>query len=89
MSEHKERFYKPRWGLLWHAKNRLSGCREHLMFENCELLMFTRRSDARAFAHQKYGYIKTRHDLRVEPHGWRMPRPIKILGVLTDGWRDE
>ena len=66
MNQQKALFYMPRWGLLWYSKTRLDGLQEHLMFENRELLIFRRRSDARAYANQKYGYIKTRKDLRAE-----------------------
>ncbi len=79
-----ETFFTPKWGLLWHSKDRLDGVREHLIYENCVPMIFQRRSEARAYATQRYGYIKTRKDLRSEPCGWRLPIPVHVLGIL---WR--
>lgn len=70
-----------KWGLLWHSKNRTDGLQEHLLWENGNVPMFQTRHEARQFSHKKYGYILTRPDLRQEPHGWRMPRPVKIIGI--------
>lgn len=66
------------WGLLWRSKNRLSGVSEHLLYENCLPLLFATKKEARAYAERNYGYIKTRPDLRQEPHGWRMPEPVRV-----------
>ena len=67
-----------RWGALWHSNNRLDGMREHLCFENCLPVLFVTRKQCRAWITKTHGYIKTRRDLRDEPHGWRMPRPVRV-----------
>ena len=41
-------------------------------------LSFKTRKDAEGFIKDRFGYIKTRPDLRAEPHGWKMPKPVKI-----------
>jgi hypothetical protein len=66
------------WGLLWRSCSFLDGRREHLIREDCLVKMFRTRREARAYAQEKYGYIKTREDLRREPHGWRMPAPVRV-----------
>ena len=67
------------WGLEWYSRNALNGETRHLMWERPLVpLLFLTRADARAYAVQRYGYIKTRPDLRREPHGWRLPRPVRV-----------
>lgn len=71
-----------RWGLQWRERSRLDGYREHIVCENCMPALFHTREQARAYAKQHYGYIAERPDLQAEPHGWKMPRPIKLtIGV--------
>lgn len=71
----KESLYK-KWGLLWRSKDS-----KYLMWDDCKLLMFNTRVEVRNYANEKYGYIKTRKDLRVEPHCWRMPVPVKLVSI--------
>lgn len=72
-----------RWGLLWHSKNYLDGERKHIMFENCQPLLFKTRREARAYADKRYGYIRGAADLKAEPHGWRFPRAIRVEVSLS------
>ena len=74
----KPRTFSTRWAVLWRSKNMLDGLTEHLMFHGCSPVMFFTRRAARAWIAQEYGYIRTRPDLRREPHGWRMPQPIRV-----------
>lgn len=67
-----------RWGALWHSKNHRDGITEHLCFQNCLPILFTTRRQCRDWIRTRYGYIKKRADLRKEPHGWRIPRPMKV-----------
>ena len=67
-----------KWGLLWRSENLLDGKVEHLMSEDGKLLYFSTRQSARDYAHLRWGYIKKRPDLQAEPHGWKMPKPVKI-----------
>jgi hypothetical protein len=34
------------------------------------------------YAEEKWGYIKKRDDLRAEPHGWRMPRAVRVTVTI-------
>ena len=40
--------------------------------------LFLTRVSALAAIEKKYGYIRTREYLRIEPHGWHMPIPVKV-----------
>jgi len=66
------------WGALWHSKCKLDGVTEHLMNENCLPVLFRTRQDARDWIESNFGYIKTRMDLRREPHGWRLPKAVQV-----------
>ena len=75
-----------RWGAMWHSSNRLNGVTEHLICMDCVPVIFGTRQQARGYIESLYGYIKTRKDLRVEPHGWRMPRPVRVEVRVITGW---
>jgi len=66
-----------RWGLLWRSLDS-----EHVMWHDLKPLLFQTRSEARAWSSERYGYIRTRQDLRRAPHGWRVPQPVLIDVVL-------
>jgi hypothetical protein len=73
-----------RWGILWRSRNRLNGRCEHLIYDgNCEPILKKTRREARALINERYGYIKDRPDLRREPHGWKIPIPIKVMGIIS------
>lgn len=72
------RSYDVRWAILWHSRNRLDGLSEHFLWNGAGPILFRTREDARAYIRTLYGYIKDRPDLRSEPHGWRLPRAVKV-----------
>lgn len=41
-------------------------------------LTFKTKREAAGFIKERYGYIATRPDLRREPHGWKMPAPVRV-----------
>jgi len=67
-----------RWGVLWRSNNRLDGVREHLIYDSRIPLLFITRREARKFIAERYGYLRARPDLKAEPHGWKMPIPVKV-----------
>jgi len=68
-----------RWGVEWHSQNALDGVSRHLMFmEPNRPALFGTRREAREWISEKYGYIRLRRDLREEPHGWRLPRAVRV-----------
>lgn len=67
-----------RWGLLWRSHSKLEGTTEFLIYQDLMPALFLTRKEAREFADEHYGYIRTRADLRAEPHGWKMPIPVRV-----------
>jgi len=74
-----------RWGVLWRQSNALDGKREHLCFENLLPVLFVTRAKARAWADDRFGYIRTRPDLKAEPYGWKMPIPVRVSVSVSAG----
>ncbi len=67
------------WAIKWRSENLLDGKREYLMgCQNVAPRLFKTRATARAYVKHYYGYIATRPDLKAEPHGWKMPTPVKV-----------
>jgi len=67
-----------RWGALWRSKCSLDGERKHVMFHKGLPALFDTRKEAAAWIKETHGYIAKRQDLRTEPHGWRMPLPVRV-----------
>ena len=72
------------WGLEWRSNNVLDGERKYLIYQDTLPCMFKTRREARCYLRDRYGYIRTRPDLRVEPHGWKMPRVTKLIVKAYD-----
>ena len=72
------------WGILWRSNNRLNGRLEYLMGCGAPYLFLSRR-EARDLIERKWGYIRNRPDLRSEPYGWRMPKPVKVEVRVMEG----
>lgn len=67
------------WAAEWYSKNILDGVSRHLIYDPVGVpKLFTTRKEAREYIEQTHGYIKRRPDLRAEPFGWRLPRPIRV-----------
>ena len=79
------------WAIKWRSKNKLDGETEQLIgrfhkfsknepdfLSGYNIMTFTTRDQARKFIKEHYNYIKDRPDLRKEPHGWKMPIPVKV-----------
>jgi len=76
------------WAGLWYSRNKLDGITKHLLYENCLPKLFKTRRETISYIRSKYGYIRSRDDLRREPFGWRMPRAIRVSIIAsqsTDG----
>ena len=83
------------WGiqLVWSAKSLdgakklLAGCanvKRPPELAKAVCYMFATRKAARDHINKEWGYIKTRQDLREYPHGWLMPRPVRITVSITE-----
>jgi hypothetical protein len=66
------------WGLVWRSCNALDGEQRHLICEAGLPLLYRTRRAALADAELRFGYIRRRPDLQAEPHGWRMPRAVRV-----------
>lgn len=71
--------YLNKWGILERSRNKLDGYREHLMHEDGgKVALFQTRKQAQDYAERHLGYLRNRPDLRAEPHGWMLPKPIRL-----------
>lgn len=66
------------WGALWRSRSSLDGPCSHIINVACLPVLFRTRQEAKDFIDKNYGYIKIRRDLREEPHGWRIPVPVRV-----------
>ncbi len=67
------------WAGQWYSRNKLDGITKHILYnEHCLPALFRTRRECREYIKEKYGYIKDREDLREEPHGWRLPKTVKV-----------
>ena len=72
------------WVAKWRSNNKLDGKKEHIIYENLYPALFRTRRECREFIEKKYGYIRERLDLQLEPHGWMMPVPAKAkIEIVT------
>lgn len=63
-----------RWALLW----RSTGGQHLLRGGDCNVMLFRTRQQARDHRDEKYGYIRDRPDLRRAPHGWKLPKVLRV-----------
>jgi len=74
----KEMKQTTRWGGMWRSENRLDGKTRGLLFDDCLPVLRCTRREMREYIEKRYGYIRKRPDLRSEPHGWKMPIPVRV-----------
>lgn len=74
-----------RWAALWTSRNLLDGETRHFLRDGGGLPeLFKTRKDCRAWIRLHYGYIASRPDLRTEPHGWRVPRAVRVHVTIEE-----
>ena len=74
------------WAAKWRSENTLDGKSEYLLRwtigDVSMVRLFRTREVARSYIRSEFGYIRSRPDLRAEPHGWKMPVAVKVeVGV--------
>jgi hypothetical protein len=75
----KRRRVLRRWAVEWYARNQRDGVTSYVLWKEPTVpALFLTRQAARAWIERQYGYIRHRRDLRTEPHGWRLPRAIRV-----------
>jgi hypothetical protein len=69
-----------RWVPAWYSKNQTDGETRRFMtfdYDQRDFICRTRR-ECRTLIREQWGYIAKRTDLRREPHGWRLPRAVRV-----------
>jgi hypothetical protein len=71
------------WGVEFHSLNAVDGDHRHLQWDNTPEHtfphLFRTRRECAAYIKRHWAYLRERPDLRREPFGWRMPRPVRVL----------
>jgi hypothetical protein len=70
-----------RWAIMWRSTSELNG---DFMWNGSTPYLFRTKREAKALIDEKWGYIKDRPDLRAEPHGWRLPVPVKVEVIIRE-----
>ena len=72
------------------SENGLDGEREWLAFDlggcphqHWSLLSFRTRKECAAWIEEKFGWQRNRKDLQQEPHGLRLPKPMRVQVTAT------
>ena len=66
------------WAILWRSRNALDGEGTHLIYGGGVPLLFSTRAEARGYIAIDDDYIRIRPDLKGEPHGWKMPKAVRV-----------
>jgi hypothetical protein len=70
---------KTAWSIKWVRDNKLEGRSVHFASS-----LFSTRREARKYNNERFGYIRTRPDLKAEPHGWLMPVVVKVKVTIEE-----
>lgn len=75
------------WAVLKRSVNQLDGAR--VFFDGTtghasRTLLFETRREALDYVETKYGYQRSRPGLRAEPHGWRMPKVVRVRVTVAE-----
>ncbi len=66
------------WSVEFRSRTKLDGLTKYLIRESGVPVLFRSRAQACRFVDAKYGYLRGRDDLRNEPFGWMLPRPVRV-----------
>lgn len=66
------------WAAEWYSCSKHSGVSRYLIRESGVPVLFRTKQLAKEWIDKHYGYIRHRESLRREPHGWRLPRPVRV-----------
>ena len=62
----------------------MDGETRHIIHRGLLPAIFKTRKQTVDFIEKEYGYIRTRPDLKSEPHGWRIPKPARVTITPND-----
>lgn len=66
------------WAAIWRSANKMDGETRHIIHRGLLPAIFKTRKQTVEFIEKEYGYIRHRTDLKREPHGWRIPKPVRV-----------
>ena len=72
-----------RWAAVWRSVPKRDPS-VHFLFDGGLPALFLTRRKARIYIAHRYGYIRDRKDLRIEPHCWRVPMAVKVRVTLEE-----
>lgn len=72
------------WAALWRSKNKLDGTTTYIIYSRLLPALFISKKQAQRFIESEYGYIRNRPDLKKEPHGWRMPKAVRVTIKISN-----
>ena len=72
------------WAAIWRSANKMDGETRHIIHRGLLPAIFKTRKQTVDFIEKEYGYIRTRPDLKSEPHGWRIPKPVRVTITPND-----
>ena len=73
-----------RWGVEFRSASKTFGHDRWFTWAGAAPRLFWNRREAREYIAAHWGDLKTRPDLRAEPHGWRMPRAVRVAVTLRE-----
>lgn len=73
-----------RWAIRWESgPNSIDG--ERAYFVGGPSLLFKTKRECCEYIQDHWGYIRKRPDLHRFPHGWRMPKAVRVTVVVIEG----
>lgn len=68
------------WAIQRCSNGRLDGKTDWIMRGRRGI--FNTRTEARAYLNKHHGWMRRRLDLRAKPHGWKMPRVVRVTVTI-------
>lgn len=66
------------WGIEWRNDSAFTGRRRQYLVWEHDVRLYRTRQACREFIEERFGYIRKRPDLKAKPHGWRIPRAVRV-----------
>lgn len=75
-----------RWAIRWESgPNSLDGVHAYFLWGGAAPLVFRTKRECKEYIDDHWGYIRKRPDLHKFPHGWRMPKPVRVTVMVMEG----
>lgn len=73
-----------RWAVRWSSTNQRDGTTTYFLWDGTVPLLFRTKAECQEYIKDHWGYIRKRRDLFKEPHGWRMPKAVRVVVTITE-----